>query len=56
MLETSTKQLYKFHNNVLLCYVHRPVHYSYGIWDQLRIDGGSDLTLISKIQESYSEF
>ena len=56
MLETSTNQLYiyKFHNNVLN--FHRPVLGNYDIWDQLRIDGGSEFTLTSKMQEFYSEF
>ena len=56
MLETSTNQLYiyKFHNNVLN--FHRPVLGNYDIWDQLRIDGGSEFTLTSNMQEFYSEF
>ena len=33
-----------------------PVLENYGIWDQLRIEGGSEFTLISKIQEFYKEF
>ena len=58
MLETSANQLYiyiyKFHNNVLN--FHRPFLENYDIWDQLRIDGGSEFTLTSKMQEFYSEF
>ena len=40
----------------MFCFFHRPVLENYGIWDQLRIDGGSEFTLISKMQEFYREF
>ena len=40
----------------MFCYFHRPVPENYGVWDQLQIDRGSEFTLISKMQEFYSEF
>ena len=40
----------------MFCHFHRPVLENYDIWDQLRIDGGSEFTLTSKMQEFYSEF
>ena len=40
----------------MFCHFHRPVLENYGIWNQLRIDGGSEFSLISKMQEFYNEF
>ena len=54
MLETSTNQLYKFHT--IFCHFRMLVLEKYGIWGQLRIDGGSEFTLNSKMQEFYREF
>ena len=30
----------------MFCRFHRPVPENYGIWRQLRIDGGSEFTLV----------
>ena len=40
----------------MFCHFHRPVCKNYGIWDQVQINGCSKFTLISKMQEFYSEF